>query len=135
MRVKARACWKVRTSPAAATACGGLPPIGRPSKRTVPRSGRKKPATRLNSVVLPAPFGPISAVIEPRPTSRMRRRPPQPAETLGDVSNLEHGVASLKDQLLLPAEDALRPERHQRDQDQPDEHEAEVGALGRVEVA
>ena len=33
--------------------------MSRPSSRTSPVSGRRKPLSRLNSVVLPAPFGPM----------------------------------------------------------------------------
>ncbi|CAB4670279.1 unannotated protein [freshwater metagenome] len=40
-----------------------------PSKRHSPTSGLSKPERRLNNVVLPAPLGPINAVIEPRCTS------------------------------------------------------------------
>ena len=38
---------------------------GSPSNQTSPASGVIVPPSRLNTVVLPEPFGPISAVIEP----------------------------------------------------------------------
>ena len=41
-----------------------------PSNAHVPASGLSKPVSRLNSVVLPAPFGPMSAVMAPRGISR-----------------------------------------------------------------
>ena len=43
----------------------------RPCRRTppMPASARRYPVTRLNSVVFPDPFGPMSAVIDPRGTS------------------------------------------------------------------
>ncbi len=50
----------------AARACDAAP-----AKRTAPRSGRMNPETRLKTVVLPAPFGPISAVIEPSATPKL----------------------------------------------------------------
>ena len=48
-------------------------------------SGAKRPEIRLNSVVLPAPFGPISAWISPAPIWRLApataRMPPNCFET------------------------------------------------------
>src|SRR5262245_5333705 len=41
-----------------------------PAKRTVPESGRKLPASWLMKVVLPAPFGPITACVSPSTTSK-----------------------------------------------------------------
>src|SRR6478672_3751051 len=47
-----------------------------------PPSGRSAPAMRLNSVVLPEPFGPITPSSSPacrvKPTSRTARTPPKP---------------------------------------------------------
>src|SRR5579863_7478319 len=43
--------------------CGCTPVMSRPSSLTVPVSGRKWPVSRLNRVDLPAPFGPITAMI------------------------------------------------------------------------
>src|SRR5262245_62409472 len=41
-----------------------------PAKRTVPESGRRFPASWLINVVLPAPFGPITACVSPSATSK-----------------------------------------------------------------
>src|SRR6188508_998431 len=41
-----------------------------PAKRTVPASGRRLPASWLMKVVLPAPFGPITACVSPSRTSK-----------------------------------------------------------------
>src|SRR6185503_670537 len=41
-----------------------------PAKRTVPASGRRLPASWLMKVVLPAPFGPITACVSPSATSK-----------------------------------------------------------------
>src|SRR5262247_1704495 len=41
-----------------------------PAKRTVPESGRRFPASWLMKVVLPAPFGPITACVSPSATSK-----------------------------------------------------------------
>src|SRR5262245_66649519 len=57
--------WNVRAMPRRASRCGGSPVISAPSKIMRPPLGGAKPATIENSVVLPAPFGPISAVMRP----------------------------------------------------------------------
>jgi len=44
--------------------------MSRPSKTTRPSLGGKMPVMELNSVVLPAPFGPMSANTSPRFTSK-----------------------------------------------------------------
>src|SRR5262249_6165733 len=41
-----------------------------PAKRTVPESGRGLPASWPMKVVLPAPFGPITACVSPSATSK-----------------------------------------------------------------
>ena len=64
--------WKVRTIPRRAIAYGRLAEdrIAREASRPRRRPGRS-PVITLKKVVLPAPFGPISAVIDP---SRDRHR-------------------------------------------------------------
>src|SRR5262245_58523498 len=61
--------WKVRTMPAAQIRCGASPVMSLPSKATRPASGAWKPAMAANSVVLPAPLGPIRPTISPCRTS------------------------------------------------------------------
>src|SRR5215211_3687056 len=95
---------------------------------------------RLKNVVLPAPLGPISAVIEPSPTCIVApstaRMPPKrlttpsawkialrPPEGTGVVAVAVAGASFTEDHLLLLAEHALRPERHQQDQRQAQDHE------------
>src|SRR5688572_15382400 len=63
--------WKVRTMPRAAIRCEGTPSIDFPSNDQSPASGLSNPVMRLKNVVLPAPLGPINAVIEPRWTSTL----------------------------------------------------------------
>src|SRR6185436_16848004 len=41
-----------------------------PAKRTLPASGRRLPASWLMKVVLPAPFGPMTAWVSPSATSK-----------------------------------------------------------------
>ena len=65
-----RAIWKVRTRPRTVMRWAGQPVTSTPSKMTRPASGGISPDTQLNSVVLPAPFGPMSPVIGPPRTAR-----------------------------------------------------------------
>src|SRR5690242_20915104 len=55
-----------------------------------PSVGRRKPVIAANSVVLPAPFGPISAVMRPvaavKDARSMARRPPKFFETFSTRS-------------------------------------------------
>src|SRR3954447_8888933 len=69
-RDSALVSWKVRTTPRRATWCGESLPSWRPSKDQVPVLGWSNPVSRLNRVVLPAPFGPMRPVIPPRWISR-----------------------------------------------------------------
>src|SRR3954467_2397930 len=69
-RESALVSWNVRTTPSRATWYGLSLPSGRPLNDQVPVFGWSKPVSRLNSVVLPAPFGPISPVMPPRWISR-----------------------------------------------------------------
>src|SRR5690625_3813216 len=79
-RISAFVSWKVRTSPCRAMRYAGCRVRETPSKDQLPSSGTSKPDTRLKNVVLPAPLGPINAVIVPRWTSRWStwtaRKPP-----------------------------------------------------------
>ena len=55
--------WKVRAMPAAAMRSGRMPVMLRPCKMTLPSVGVYTPVIMLKAVVLPAPFGPMSATI------------------------------------------------------------------------
>ena len=59
------AIWNVRRRPFAKSSWGGRPVTSSPAISTRPAVGRSTPATTLKRVVLPAPFGPMSPVIEP----------------------------------------------------------------------
>ena len=48
---------------------GGTVARSSPSRRSSPARQRKSPATALMSVLLPAPFGPMTATTSPSPTS------------------------------------------------------------------
>src|SRR5712691_5817053 len=58
--------WNVRARPSAAMRCGGQPVMSDPSKQMRPSLGVRRPEIMLNVVVLPAPLGPIIAVMAPR---------------------------------------------------------------------
>src|SRR6185295_11370997 len=62
--------WNERTSPIRAIAAGREPVILRPLYRIWPRVGSRKCVSRLKQVVLPAPFGPMSAWMLPRRMDR-----------------------------------------------------------------
>ena len=60
-RWKIEVIWKLRDRPMRLIRCGGMPSTRTPLSRISPEEIGKRPLTRLNSVVLPAPFGPIMA--------------------------------------------------------------------------
>src|SRR6516162_4525784 len=66
--------WNVLRAPRADISCGVSPAISSPRKRILPLSATTLPDTALNSVVLPAPFGPIRAQISP--ACRSNETPP-----------------------------------------------------------
>ena len=72
--------WNVRTTPLRATRCGARFEIRSPLKRTSPEVTGTKDAIILNSVDLPAPFGPITDRISRSATSKemslLATRPP-----------------------------------------------------------
>src|SRR5688572_33134027 len=50
---------------------GGWPVMSLPLNRIRPEVGRSTPVTQLKNVLLPAPFGPITARISPRLISKL----------------------------------------------------------------
>src|SRR5215207_4216685 len=99
----------------------------------------------LKKVVLPAPLGPISAVIERSRTDSVARstaRIPPKRLTTPSASKIGGPAAAAplgsitEDHLLTLAEDSLGAEGHQPDQDQPDDDEAQRGdpRLGQRQV-
>ena len=61
--------WSVRAIPSPASRSGLIRASDSPRQRRVPESGATNPQIRLNSVVLPAPLGPITPTTSPPPTS------------------------------------------------------------------
>ena len=62
---KMLAIWKARPTPRRTISGADSPAMSSPPSRIRPASGRSAPVMRLKKVVLPAPFGPITAVSEP----------------------------------------------------------------------
>src|SRR5262245_17337045 len=117
------------------------PAMSSRSSSTRPASGRNAPVIRLKNVVLPAPFGPITAVSEPaskcRLTSFMATTPPNDLRkfstvnmgALGGRSRLARCVPSGGPTLCPqvgsePEHAAPQPEREQKDDGA--EHQAVV---------
>ena len=69
-RARALVSWNVRTIPRRAMRYDVSPSRVSPSNDHVPELGLSKPVSRLKNVVLPAPLGPMSAVMAPRSTSK-----------------------------------------------------------------
>src|SRR5262245_11159241 len=63
--------WNERPTPSRHRSCGAMPVMSRSLKSTFPPSGSTWPVMRLNSVVLPAPFGPMIALIDPCGTRKL----------------------------------------------------------------
>src|SRR6266852_6701504 len=61
--------WKVRARPWAARRCVGAPVTSRPKSVMAPALTGSDPEMRLNSVVFPAPFGPMTARRSPGRTA------------------------------------------------------------------
>src|SRR5579864_6876794 len=84
-----------------------------PRNRTRPAVGAMNPVTRLNSVVLPAPFGPISPTISPSRTANetpsTARSPPKVRERPATSSTAEPAQQRI--------EDAVREIRRHEHQD------------------
>src|SRR5690606_34673587 len=137
-----------------ATAAPLLPVRDLPWKLHSPVLGRSNPVSRLNSVVLPAPLGPISAVMTPSWTSRWSTStavmPPNlrvtwsatrsglgladPGTCLTERSTSAAAVVvsstDIERQLLLVPEDALWSEDDQQHQGHTDEHAADLLDVG-----
>jgi len=71
MREKIEVTWKLRESPRRVISCGGRPSMRCPCSAMCPVVRGKRPLIRLNSVVLPAPLGPMMAWRVPAATSRL----------------------------------------------------------------
>src|SRR5687767_15555578 len=87
-----------------------------PAKRTVPASGRRLPASWLMKVVLPAPFGPMTACVSPSRTSKSMpshaRRAPKVF-----VSPRTSSIGFVEQACQAPLE-----KDHRQDEKRPEDH-------------
>ena len=84
--------------------------MSRPSKAIRPAVGRKPPATRRKSVLLPAPFGPIRPWRSP--SSRSRSTPStarSPPNATLSIAQLEHAHAAVRHQRARASRPAKPP--------------------------
>src|SRR5512134_417222 len=97
-----------------------MPVTSRPLKRTCPLSGRRCPVMRLNSVVFPAPLGPMMALIEPRGTLRLTPatawKPSKARATPRTSSMMRPAAEPAPDGLRRPG-DAAGEDEEQHDED------------------
>src|SRR3546814_5544868 len=63
--------WNVRVTPISDSRCTGRPSRSWPSYSTAPYVGLRIRLKQFNSVVLPAPLGPMRPTIEPEVTSKL----------------------------------------------------------------
>src|SRR5215475_4502995 len=134
--------WKVRAIPFCATTCTGSPVIFSPAKMTSPAVGFSTLVIRLNTVDLPAPFGPMTARILPASrlmstastaTSAPKRRT-NPLHSSSGIGCLLAAGGARDDRLLLKARshdapNALRREHDEGDEDRSEDERPEVGHL------
>src|SRR6185437_9066946 len=127
--------------PRRARRCGGSPVTSAPPYRIAPLLGRRKPEMSANNVVLPAPFGPISAVMRPccavSDTSFTARRPPKRRDTRSTCKS-GSAMAGLWQwrrtlpaaaQLRKPADQPARREGDDQHQHATIDHEIDAGRL------
>src|SRR5512134_927195 len=124
--------WNERPMPRRQRSCGAMPVTLRPLNFTSPASGRMCPVMRLKSVVLPAPFGPMTAPIEPCGTSKLTpptaRKPSKllaSPRTSSTAQPRGHAVRERAER----AGDTAREHEEQRDEDRP-ENERPVLRVG-----
>src|SRR6202165_2371822 len=117
--------WKVRAMPFCATRYTGKPVMFSPAKTTSPAFGFSTLVIRLNSVDLPAPFGPMTARISPGSTCMSTASTATSAPNCR-VSPLHSssGMAPSK-----KSQDSLREEHDEGDEDRAEDERPEIGHL------
>src|SRR5437899_1625799 len=112
---KVAVIWNVRLTPRRQIAYGGRPEIRSPRNATRPASAASWPVRMLKNVVFPAPFGPMSARISPRGSSK---ETPSTACTPPNVLRTPSTLSTASDTTPLrhDTEEPARTREHQRDQ-------------------
>src|SRR5256885_12226254 len=122
--------WKERASPRRERAGASSAVTSRPPKRMVPASGRRSPASSAMSVVLPAPFGPMTAWVSPSGTARstpsVARRPPN---LFASPRIARSGSATARSGLGHEPEQPALGEEHHEDEERPQRSEEHTSEL------
>src|SRR5882762_3092239 len=134
--------WKVRAMPFCATTCTGSPVMFSPAKMTSPAVGFSTLVIRLNTVDLPASFGPMTARILPASrlisiastaTSAPKRRINSLHSSSGIGCLLAAGgardIGPLAEARGQDAPDALRSEHDEGDEDRAEDERPKVSDL------
>src|SRR5436190_8329513 len=113
--------WNERARPLRARAGAGSRVMSSPAKRMRPASGCSIPESWLISVVLPAPFGPITACVSPSRTSRST-----PSVACSAPNALRNPLTSRSGSAIafLPGKQAREPaleEEHDKHEDGPED--------------
>src|SRR5678815_654415 len=122
--------WKERPIPRRQRSCGAIPVTSRSLNTTRPLSGSRWPVIRLKSVVLPAPLGPMMALMDPRGTVNdtppTALKPPKLLVTLrtSSTDGAPHEPAPERDHR------AGQPAREHEEQDDQDAAEDQRPVLG-----
>src|SRR6185369_1230341 len=133
--------WTVRPMPSRVASYGSPPVMSCPAKRMIPASGFTKPVMRLNTVVFPAPLGPMRKTTSPsstwKLTSLVASSPPNRLLTFSNsrmraIASALHRTdgACLPPELRSPHEERDHPAREEddhHDQQRPVDHQ--VGVL------
>src|SRR5207302_6110055 len=117
--------WKVRAMPLRATRWTGKPVIFSPAKTTSPACGFSTLVIRLNSVDLPAPFGPMTARISPG-SSCMSSASTAMSAPKRRVSPLHSSSGMASSQ---KSQDSLREEHDEGDEDRAEDERPQVRHL------
>src|SRR5262245_10768040 len=111
------------------TSSGACPSMRSPAKVMVPSLGANTPAIMLNSVVLPAPFGPITAKMAPSGTAKLTSCTARRPEKFFDTPEISSNATSrlrLVAARLVEAKLAGERRPHAVRQQQDDDEEAKA---------
>src|SRR6185295_8725383 len=117
--------WNERASPSVARTSQGSAVMSRPAKTIEPASGLSRPEIWLISVVLPAPFGPITACSSPGMMSRLRSSvTTSPPKLLCSLARRSNGSATSQPprQFAADADETAAREQHDQYQDGTEDH-------------